>query len=215
MSILGLPILLRKRHSQLSPRVFVCKDDKGTVEFRPAKRADGLLAFEFADVWDFGPPTEAVKHCSYTYHIPYGLFGLTTSLDPNLAVAADRNPWIQSPASAPGVWTTFRPDIPPYSESTKGGPRARILSARMGNSITHGRDGQNVLFLDGCVTFQRRAYCGVDKDNIYTISTDPTRGSVFGYQPIPGTFCIPANKADSVLVHDPNVFPPEKQEPWR
>jgi hypothetical protein len=198
------------KYLQVPPRVFVCKDDEGTVEFRPARRADGSPAFEFADVWDFGPPGEAMKHCSYTYHIPYvGPYALTTSRDPNLAVAADRSPWITSPAAAPTTWATFIPDISPYAEHAKGGPC--VQCALRGNSITHGRDGQNVLFLDGRVKFEKRAYCAVDKDNIYTVSTDVTgRGHVWGVPPTLGPTCIPANNADSVLVHDPPAFPPLK-----
>ena len=88
--------------------------------------------------------------------------------------------------------------------------------ARIGNSITHQRDGQNVLFLDGRVRFERRAYCAVGKDNIYTVSTDVTgRGHVFGVPPTPGPVCTPMNNADSVLVHDPDAFPPGGQGPSR
>jgi len=195
------------------PSLFVCKADRGTTGF---KLSDALLPWhlELANLWDFGPPSEAMKHCSYTYHIPYGLFGLTTSRDPNLAVAADRSPWIMSPAAAPTVWPTFLPDISPYSEPGKHG--SCVECARRGNSVTHGRDGQNVLFLDGRVRFEKRAYCGVDRDNIYTISTDPTgRGHVYGYPPTPGAVCLPANKADSLLVHDPDAFPPGAQRPSR
>jgi hypothetical protein len=192
------------KYLQLSPRVFVCGGDKGTVAFRPAVRADGSLAFEFADVWDFGPLTEAVKHCSYTYHIPFGSFGLTTSRDPNLAVAADRSPWIISPAANPSIWQNFKPDI-------VGGGGVRLATgdqARIGNSISHRKDGQNVLFLDGRVRFEKRAYCGAEKDNIYSVSRDVTgHGDVWGLRPTLGAACAPAGKNDSVLVHDPDAFP--------
>jgi len=200
------------KYLQLSPRAFVCKDDKGTVEFRPARRADGLPAFEFADVWDFGPPSEAMKHCSYTYHIPFGLYGLTTSRDPNMAVAADRSPWIKSPAADPSYYPNFRPDVALPGLGSPGSSR----QARVGNSISHGRDGQNVLFLDGRVRFEKRAYCGFEKDNIYTVSRDVNgRGDMYGIAPTPGPVCIPTTKTDSVLVHDPDVFPAEGQKPSR
>ena len=198
------------KHLGVSPRLFVCAADRGTREF---KLSDSFLPAprELADLWDFGPASEAFKHCSYTYHIPYGLYVLTTSRDPNLAVAADRSPWIKSPAANPSVWTNFRPDIVGL-----GGVRMGSSDqARIGNSITHQKDGQNVLFLDGRVRFERRAYCAVEKDNIYTVSRDVTGGDMWGIPPTPGAFCIPTSRADSVLVHDPPVFPPEKQEPWR
>ena len=121
--------------------------------------------------------------------------------DAHLAVAADRNPWIVSPASAPGSWAKFRPDIAIWPGWMPGNSD----QACAGNSITHRRDGQNVLFLDGRVTFEKRAYCGVDKDNIYTISSDLYKGDPWGRSlPIPvGSACVPANRNDSVLVHDP------------
>ncbi len=199
------------KHLGVSPRLFVCAADRGTREF---KLSDSFLPAprELADLWDFGPTTEAFKHCSYTYHLPYaGPYALTTSRDPNLAVAADRSPWIMSPAADPSVWTNFSPDI-----VGNGGVRIGTnRQARVGNSITHQWDGQNVLFLDGRARFERRAYCAVEKDNIYTVSRDVTGGDMWGIPPTPGAFCIPTSMADSLLVHDPPVFPPEKQEPWR
>jgi type II secretory pathway pseudopilin PulG len=189
------------KYLQMPPRVFVCRADKGATELRPAIREDGRPAFQFADVWDFGGSTESTRHCSYAYHMPYGLFGLSTSGDPNLAVAADRNPWIVSPAGKPGIFTEFVPDIPPYSEDTKGGPCAQC--ARNGNSPTHGRDGQNVLFLDGRVTFEIRAFCAVERDNIYTVSSDVARGNPLGVMPrVPSAY--PMNRQDSLLLHDPD-----------
>ncbi|MEN6338395.1 MAG: hypothetical protein ABFE01_29415, partial [Phycisphaerales bacterium] len=65
---------------------------------------------------------------------------------------------------------------------------------------------QNVLFLDGRVTFETRAYCGLDQDNIYTVTNSFLKGSPRGV-----TFTIanamPFHERDSVLVHDPNFFP--------
>jgi len=189
------------RYLQMPPRIFICKADKGAIELRPAIREDGRPAFQFADVWDFGGSTESTRHCSYAYHMPYGLFGLSTSGDPNLGVAADRNPWIVSPAGKPGIFTDFKPDLPPYPEGPKHG--RCIECARRGNSITHQLDGQNVLFLDGRVAFETRAYCGLQKDNIYTVSRDPVQGDPWGTVPYVPT-AYPANRQDSLLLHDPD-----------
>jgi hypothetical protein len=190
------------KYLQLSPRLFVCKGDEGTTEFKLSSLPVTIPNFTLSDAWDFGPPSESFKHCSYAYHIPYGLHALNTSLDPNLAVAADRNPWIVSPASAPGVWADFRPDIP-YVGGAVGIPR----TARAGNSISHRQDGQNVLFLDGRVTFEKRAYCALDKDNIYTVSRDPSTGDPYGVGlPVTGSAFVPMNRKDSLLAHDPDAF---------
>ena len=53
------------------------------------------------------------------------------------------------------------------------------------------------------MTFETRAYCGLDRDNIYTISTGDT-GSPLGV--LPTTISGPANARDSLLVHDPDTF---------
>ncbi|MBM4029581.1 MAG: hypothetical protein FJ280_29910 [Planctomycetes bacterium] len=180
------------KYAEVAPKYFVCPGDTGTTAFTLSGRTDLPGNFELIDAWDFGP--QAYKHCSYAYQIPFGLYALTRSHDPAMPVAADRNPWLRSPGQEPRSILGFRPDLPPY----KGTPE----QARRGNSPSHGGDGQNVLFLDGHVAFEERSYCGLDEDNIYLISTDLTQGSPVGYVPVPPAV-VPANRKDSVLVHDP------------
>jgi prepilin-type processing-associated H-X9-DG protein len=192
------------KHYEVPTRLFICRDDQGTTEFVLSGWGKSIPTnFKLTDAWDFGPRTESFKHCSYSYHIPFGLYPLTTSRDPNLAVAADRNPWLKSPMSSPASLLGFKPDLDMY----RGTPE----QACAGNAVTHGRDGQNVLFLDGHVTFEKRSYCGVEEDNIYLISMDLTRGSPLGIVPIPGAV-VPSNEHDSVLVHDPDTWPTAKAQ---
>ena len=170
------------KYSDVTPKSFLCKGDSGTTEFKPAD--DGAGDRELIDVWDFG--VEPLTHCSYTYHMPYGLYALTSSSEPGMAVAADRNPWIASPAAEPKDISLFDPD---------GGREF----ANIGNAIAHQEDGQNVLFMDVHVLFENRSFCGVNDDNIYTFwgGGDIRRGSI----PIPGV-SEPAHRLDSLLVHD-------------
>jgi hypothetical protein len=199
------------KYSEVTPKSFICKGDAGTTEFKLSDRTDVLPAFELIDAWDFGPPDESFKHCSYTYHVPFGLYALTTSNEPGFAVAADRNPWIQSPAADPTLWANFRPDVQGvgYTLGTSD-------TAKAGNAIAHQSDGQNVLFLDSHVEFAKRAYCSIEDDNIYTVSTDTTgKGSIYGAQPIPSTTCAPMNRKDSLLVHDPDNFGTKPPPPRR
>lgn len=171
------------KYCEVTPTSFLCKGDSGVTEFKPADEGAGDR--ELIDFWDFG--SEPSKHCSYSYHQPFSLYPLTTSGNPGLAVAADRNPWIDSPFYAaktfPGL---FNPD---------GGREA----VKAGNAIQHQEDGQNVLFLDGHVGFETRSFCAIDDDNIYTFwdGGDIRRGGV----PIPGA-SQPMDKSDSFLVHD-------------
>lgn len=181
------------RYYELPTWLFVCRADTGTSEYVPPTldKADPIRPLRL--LWDFGSPHEAYRHCSYSYHMPYGPFPLTTARNPKLAVAADRNPWIAGPTQEPGSIHVFKPDMSPFYGTAE--------QAKEGNSRTHGFEGQNVLFLDGRVTFERRAYCAVDQDNIYTKSQDPKGPSPIGTAPERST--QPANEHDSVLVHDP------------
>jgi len=170
------------KYAEVTPKSFICKGDSGTTEFKPADEGAGDR--ELIDLWDFGSAPR--EHCSYSYHMPFGLYALTTASEPGLAVAADRNPYIASPAAEakdfPGL---FNPD---------GGTEA----IKAGNAFQHQEDGQNILFLDNHVGFEKRPFAGVNDDNIWTfwdggdvrIGTPP----VFGSEP--------QDRTDSLLVHD-------------
>lgn len=183
------------KYLEMPPRLFVCPGDRGTSEFKLAEE-DVPADFELIDAWDFGGTS--YDNCSYAYHIPFGLYALSTAGDPNLAVAADRSPWIRSPAAEVDMvrWASFLPDIPPYNGNVEHG--------RRGNANSHKRDGQNVLFLDGRVMFEHRAYCGFSRDNIYTRSTILADGDSMGVLPAVSAGSQPANRKDSLLVHDPD-----------
>jgi hypothetical protein len=170
------------KYAEVTPKSFICKGDSGTTEFKPANYGAGNR--DLIDLWDFGP--EPSKHCSYSYHMPFGEYALTTSSEPGLAVAADRNPWQDSPsASAKQFPGTYMPD---------GGREA----VQYGNAIAHQEDGQSVLFLDSHVGFEKRPFCGINDDNIYT-SWDG--GNIrIGTPPVIGS--KPQDRLDSLLVHD-------------
>ncbi len=184
------------KYLQVSPKLFVCPSDKGTEEFKLADEIVYRADFKLADAWDFG--ASPAENCSYAYHIPFGEHRLTTSRDPNLAVAADRNPWITSPAAYPGDFSLFQPDVSPYNGT--------LRMARNGNAISHQMDGQNVLFLDGRVTFEHRSFCGLDDDNIYTVASSYVRGDAKGCMAVYSPGLQPRNQRDSLLVHDPPMF---------
>jgi prepilin-type N-terminal cleavage/methylation domain-containing protein len=140
------------KYAEVTPKSFVCKGDSGTTEFKPADEGAGGL--DLIDLWDFGGTPST--HCSYSYHMPFGAFALTTSSEPGMAVAADRNPLQDSPAASAKQWPgIFDPD---------GGKEY----VKYGNAIAHQEDAQNVLFLDIHVGQEKRPFCGINDDNIYT-----------------------------------------------
>jgi hypothetical protein len=170
------------KYCEVSPKSFICKGDAGATEFNPAD--DNVGDKDLIDFWDFG--TEPSTHCSYSYHMPFGLYALTTESDPGMAVAADRNPWQDSPAAAAKWFPSFyNPD---------GGREA----VRAGNAIAHQQDGQNVLYVDTHVGFEKRSFCGINDDNIYTFWDG---GDIrIGSPPVIGSQS--QHRLDSLLVHD-------------
>ena len=183
-------LYLLVKYEQLTPSSFLCKGDINTAEFIPAKY--GVRDKDLIDLWDFGP--NPAKHCSYSYHIPYSQYALTSSSLPGMAVAADRNPWIDSPAAKAKNFALFKPDTPPWNGTLK--------QAKYGNAVSHQEDGQNVLFIDGHVEFAKRSYCGVDDDNIYTHLPQGLGPPQIGETPVP-FLSQPGHRKDSLLLHDP------------
>jgi prepilin-type N-terminal cleavage/methylation domain-containing protein len=186
------------KYAEVTPKSFLCKGDTGTSEFTLADEGTVGTNFEMIDAWDFGE--EAEKHCSYSYHAPFGQYALTTSSEPGLAVASERNPWIKSPAADAADFALFTPDLQGYSGTTE--------TALAGNAISHQGDGQNVMFLDSHVEFAKRSFCSLEDDNIFTKSTISGKGDAKGQIPATGAGAgsEPYNRKDSLLLHDPDAF---------
>ncbi len=179
-------LYLLVKYEGVTPKAFVCKGDRGVRRFDPNAVLGGRR--DVTTLWDFGP--DPARHCSYSYHMPYGPLKLTTSNEPGMAVAADRNPWMDGPRWKARDFSKFRRD-------------GTAEQQKAGNTVPHLFDGQNVLFLDSHVEFAKRSYCGLDDDNIYTVSSSPTAGDPVGTPPKLGS--QPANRRDSLLVNDPPV----------
>jgi hypothetical protein len=179
---IGSSLYLLVRYTEVTPKTFVCKGDRGTRPFDPNGCLPGGI--RLAALWDFGPGPS--RHCSYSYDMPYGTYRRTVGAEPAMALAADRNPWIDGPFWKATNFSKFKCD---------GTDRQQ----RMGNAIAHALQGQNVMFLDTHVEFQKRPWCSLGDDNIYTSwdGADKIRG-----QP-PKVGSRPAGEKDSLLVNDP------------
>ena len=77
-------------------------------------------------------------------------------------------------------------------------PEGGREAVKVGNANQHQEDGQNVLFLDSHVGFEKNPYAGINDDNIYTYwdGGDVRRGA----PPVLGS--TPQDRTDSLLVHD-------------
>jgi prepilin-type N-terminal cleavage/methylation domain-containing protein len=193
------------KYAEVTPKSFVCKGDAGTTEFSLSEAIGTGTNRELIDMWDFGGD-EHWTHCSYSYHVPFGLYALTTSSEPGLAVAADRNPFIESPAGAPEVINDFQPNMDGWAGGTKE-------TERVGNAFAHQRDGQNVLFLDSHVEFAKQSYCSIEDDNIWLVSDNLQKGSAKGTVPPLSPSIAPKNRKDNVLIHDPEDLSGRRSRP--
>jgi prepilin-type N-terminal cleavage/methylation domain-containing protein len=175
------------KYSEVTPKSFICKGDSGALEFKPADH--GIVDRDLIDLWDFGTYVSATdnasNHCSYSYQVPFGLYALTTSSEPGMAVAADRNPWMDSPGAS-------RKDISLFNPT--GGKEA----VQIGNAVAHQEDAQNVLFLDIHVGQEKRSFCGINDDNIYTF----WNGGDIRIGDMPRIGSEPQDRLDSLLCHD-------------
>jgi hypothetical protein len=192
------------KYAEVTPKTFVCPNEPGMTEFLLAKeKTSGGLA-ELTQAWDFG--AQPSSHCSYAYQTPWGRYALTTSSEPGCPAVADRNPYVTSPG-----WKKPKSFVDPNNSTIVfTGKTGGDASQKYGNSTVHNGEGQNVLFLDSHVAFEKRPFCGLDGDNIYTPSTVADKGDPMGVLiPNPPTLegVTPRNRKDAVLVHDPVTWP--------
>jgi prepilin-type N-terminal cleavage/methylation domain-containing protein/prepilin-type processing-associated H-X9-DG protein len=198
------------KYAEVTPESFICKGDTSVEEFELSDETNVPPNAELTDLWDFGEYIDARSnpgtHCSYTYQMPFTVYALTTAGEPGAAVAGDRNPWLLLPgASEIEDFSQYAPAIAPWNRSSD--------EAREGNSMSHQYDGQNILFLDGHVNFEKFPYCGIEDDNVYTVASGMPDGiSPMGDIP-PETRFDPEGRKDSVLVHDTEYLPPMRRRP--
>jgi prepilin-type N-terminal cleavage/methylation domain-containing protein len=195
------------KYTEVTPKQFLCKSDSGAQEFTlsaAANAASGVTITELTQLWDFA--TLGATDCSYTFHAPWGSFALTTSSEPGMAVSSDRNPYIASPGFGAITFNN------PTDTTVVFAGKNNITKCELyGNSQVHQGDGQNVMFLDNHVTFEKRPFCSLEQDNIFTLSLITDKGDAMGScTSIVNTTRAggPAiqNRKDSLLLHDPASF---------
>ena len=197
-------LYLLVKFAEVTPKSFVCKSDSGASEFKLSDHVSPPN--ELIEAWDFGGFIGGDwprKHCCYSYHQPLlwvaGTYpyALTILNEPSMAIAADWNPWMPIPDEPEGGnWSdTSKPPI--------FNPAGTSEEQKQGNAAPHQKDGQNVLFLDGHVYFEKRSYCGMEEDNIYTYWAGSTgnwekrkgvRAKTAGF--------APKDRLDSLLIND-------------
>ena len=222
-------LYLLVRYADVQPKQFNCKGDIGSKIFKVSEEASNP-SMEPTEVWDFGSHSQGTssswpaEYNSYSYHLPYEftdpaqLVGLksipvTAVSRPGVAVCADRNPFFDKNAEnyVDGLKTDEEPPSYVPRDPINNEPAKFIDDDKTGNAFPHQREGQNVLFADMHVDFERYANCGIDNDNIWKsweeIDPGPEQKQVGTLYPGGGIenaypTWVPWHERDSVLVCD-------------
>ena len=179
------------READVSPKQFVCQSsDQKEFTGSEAQDFNGEKP-DLTELWDFGgkegTDDEYPQKCvSYAYQQPYEVNGntaypLSSTDQAGMVIMADKNPWFD-PSLTEG--TPTNDDYMNYVDQINMGTdpgddkwdELEKWEVQIANSNAHMREGQNVLYNDGHVAFEKRSDVGVQNDNIYTpmIGAGPT-----------------------------------------
>jgi type II secretory pathway pseudopilin PulG len=178
-------LYLLVKYDEVTPGQFICKGDSGAREL---KLSDATMPLpdtidDVTDAWDFGSHTSYPtshwpgEYNSYAYHNPLQnakatppstgrSFQLRSDSNPASPVCADRNPYWDKNA------TGYLNGSDCAAGSTEAPPTCVAATGykdeyKTGNAASHQRDGQNILFVDTHVRFEKFPNVGIAKDNIY------------------------------------------------
>ncbi len=218
------------RDVDLTPKQFVCKGDVGTKAFKLSDARNlPQDVDDITDVWDFGDLTDTDlvpgQYCSYSYHMPYFAgsplvaYPIIVVSNPAYPVCADRNPYLDKNAvgyleGSGGCEAGDKDEDPPTWEDPYGsGAEHYFDEDKTGNAAAHQREGQNVLFNDQHVTFEKYPNCGFANDNIWkawTTSTPlPDEDEREGASDSMSPYC---NTLDYDKIGDPEMAPKSEKD---
>lgn len=183
-----------------SPKQFICPSS-GDVE-DPLRNKDSggeVAAQPGVNRYDF----KGYPHLSYGYQLPFGTRAKPRNgMDPRMPLSADRGPYFEAGATVTGDGST--PDKLRSAALPPDGTEDELLKRPMErwrpyNSRNHNGEGQNVLYADSHVEFQKRPIVGVNYDNIYTEQTGYTLGNTLTGR-APRDMWGPYTNTDSIIV---------------
>jgi prepilin-type N-terminal cleavage/methylation domain-containing protein/prepilin-type processing-associated H-X9-DG protein len=199
---------------QSTPDQFICPSSSDSGDDLRNRGSDSTVGTESAaqpgvNRFDF----RGYSWISYGYQMPFGRRGKPhTNKDSRLALTADKGPYYTAgSAGIDGSTQTdtdeARTDLTPPSSweslTIKDLLRKSQDDWRPYNSLNHGGEGQNVMFVDGHVKFENKPTAGIANDNIYTYHhTDlgNIRFSVVGQVTKKGQKFGPSTNTDAFIV---------------
>ncbi len=183
------------KYADVSAAQFACQaSDQKKYEFNPQNVTNSTTTTDITMLWDFGSTKdttglEQYKYVSYCMQNPFFSTGsVNASSQAGKPVAADRNPWIASAdgkfITTPGTGANAPQLLVKGSGTGSIWETATADNKKGATSSAHQQEGQNVLFNDGHVSFEKTVVCGVETDNIYTYWSSTTVDSTGTYNQI-------------------------------
>jgi prepilin-type N-terminal cleavage/methylation domain-containing protein/prepilin-type processing-associated H-X9-DG protein len=145
---LTAPIFLVMKSQKLGTEVMICPYNDETSFVPDSPNLVGRSNF-----------TDHKKNLGYSFANPYpdsaavaAGYRLSNKLRADFPIGADRNPG----------------NGERYDDVYAPNPNSPTLIMEKANSPNHEQEGQNVLFADGHVSWEKTAFVGISQDNIYT-----------------------------------------------
>jgi len=169
------------KYTDATPKVFVCRGDIDTATFKLSDATSPVTPLtDLVDAHDFGSKDSTGKvpgaYCSYSYHLPFNhsnpgagnttCNAISSSSSSASPLCADRNPFLDKNALTVYI-TTSGLRVKTDEEDPAWKSAAFYDADGVRNSAAHQREGQNVLYVDAHVDFEKVTNCGIENDNIY------------------------------------------------
>lgn len=169
------------KYADVSPAQFNCnggneekfelnKSETGKQNSVPS--SGNQYAEDVTECWDFGTNPSGTTdgpwdYCSYSYQMPWGRNQPSVSTNPGAAIIADRNPLFDSTANVDNFAGNSTENIDAFFSFQKD-DLDNNQKLKQGNSQYHQGEGQNILYGDTHVEFEKTPNVAVQEDNIYT-----------------------------------------------
>lgn len=185
-----------------APKAFVCpssgdqEDDlRNYSGGTPTAAQPGVNRFDF-----LGYP-----YVSYGYQMPWGKRARPNqNLDTRMPLMSDKGPFFEAGSKDSGTNSTVDKKssvgLPDFGSNASDWFKVDNDRWRPYNSRNHNGEGQNVLYVDDHVEFQKRPIAGINNDNIFTVqdSTYTLLGGMKG--DLPDNKKGPRTGTDAVII---------------